>query len=83
MKTTIRIDESLLRQARRRAASMGKSVTDLVEEAIRAVLPTSAPRRRNSRVRLTTVKGHGLQRGVNLDNSASLLDLMERSDASH
>jgi len=38
--------------------------------------------RRNEPVALPTFSGHGLQPGVDLDDSASLHDLMQESDAS-
>ena len=75
MRTTIRIDDSLLRQAKAAAAASGRSLNDLIVDAIRAAL---APRARAARVsELPTHGGRGLQPGVDLDDSAALLDLME------
>ena len=49
----------------------------LVEDAIRQAIrpPRNAPRKR---VRLTVVDGKGARPGVDLDDSASLLALMDR-----
>jgi plasmid stability protein len=75
MRTTIRLDDTLLRQAKAAAAATGRSLNDLIVDAIRAAL---APRQRPSRVfELPTSGGYGLQPGVDLDDSAALLDLMD------
>jgi Arc/MetJ family transcription regulator len=74
MRTTIRLDDSLLRQAKAAAAASGRSLNDLISDAVRAAL---ASRPTPSRVaELPVYRGHGLQPGVDLDDSAALLDLM-------
>ena len=76
MRMTIRIDQELLREARQLAAQSGNSLNAIVEDALRELL---ARRRRTSKrepVQLVTEGGSGLQPGVVLDNSASLLHLM-------
>jgi hypothetical protein len=78
MKTTIRLDDGLLRRATAAAAVSGRSLTDLIVDAIRAAL---APRTSPARVmELPTYKGRGLQPGVDLDDAASLLDVMNGPD---
>ena len=81
MRTTIRLDEQLLRQAREYAARSGRTLTALIEDALRELLARSKHKRVREQVRLPTYAGKGLQPGVDLDDTASLLDLMER-DAS-
>jgi hypothetical protein len=74
MRTTVRLDKHLLAQAKKHAAKSGKTLTAVLEQALRESLA-----RRNAQakaLRLKTVKGGGVRRGVNLDSSASLLDLM-------
>ena len=76
MRTTVRLDEHLLAQAKQVAAASGKTLTAVLEEALRESLARRsrvAPRRR---VRLRTFDGGGLCPGVDLDDSASLLDLI-------
>lgn len=74
MRTTVRIDDSLLRQAKAAAAATGRSLNDLIVDAIRAAL---APRPHAARVaELPTYKGYGLRPGVDLDDSSALADLM-------
>jgi Ribbon-helix-helix protein, copG family len=75
MRTTIRVDDTLLRQAKAAAAATGRSLNDLIVDAIRAALAT---RPRAARVsELPTYKGQGLQSGVDLDDSSTLTDLMD------
>lgn len=76
MRTTIRLDDQLLRDAKTLAARTGRTLTALVEEGLRRVLAEPAPRTRRQ-VELPTVGGKGLQPGVDLDDTAALLDLMD------
>lgn len=78
MRTTVRLDDALLRQAKKLAAESGRSLTALIEDALREVMSrrrTGVPRAGD--FHLPTFKGRGLRPGVDLDNSADLLDLME------
>ena len=78
MRTTIRLDDALLRRAKAQAAATGRSLNDFITDAIRAAL---APRPRASRrVELPTFKGGSLLPGVDLDDTSALLDLMEDAD---
>jgi hypothetical protein len=52
MQTTLRIDDALYRKAKARAASLGISLTQLFEEALRAKLRERSSPRRRMRVRL-------------------------------
>jgi len=75
------MDEHLLREAKKLAAESNRTLTSVIEEALRESLGRRrAQTSRRTPVRLTTFRGKGVQRGVDLDDSASLLDLMERSD---
>ncbi len=81
MRTTIRLEESLLRQVKDHAMKSGTTLTAVIEEALRVFLAkrcSASPRRP---VKLTTVKGKGLRPGVDLDSTADLLDLMDEADA--
>jgi len=77
MRTTVRLDESLLAEAKKHAAESGKTLTAVLEDALRQTLARRHSRPRAKPVRLKTVKGSGLRSGVDLDDSASLLELME------
>jgi Arc/MetJ family transcription regulator len=75
MRTTIRLDDALLRQAKAAATSSGQSLSDFIADALRAALAQRQTRRQ--RVELPTYTGGGLQPGVDLENNAALLDLMD------
>ena len=77
MRTTVRLDERLLSQAKRLAAESGRTLTAVLEDALRETLARRRTRARTKPVRLKTVKGGGARPGVDLDDSSSLLDLME------
>jgi hypothetical protein len=79
MRTTIRIDDQLLLEAERLAARTGRSLTAVVEDALREVVARQAVAARRTPVHLTTVGGQGVLPGVDLDDSAALLELMERA----
>ncbi len=82
MRTTVRLDESLLREAKEYAARSGRTLTSLIQEALRSFMRSGQRRAPVTRPSLATFRGRGVQAGVDLDNSAALLDLMDRGDAS-
>jgi len=77
MRTTIRIDEELLREAKQLAARSGKSLTALIEDALRESLAHQRRTEPRETVHLITAGGNGLLPGVDLDDSAGLLDVMD------
>ncbi len=76
MRTTIRLNDQLLREAKQAAVGSGRTLTSLIEEALREKLARPKGASRREWVDLPTHPG-GFAPGVNLDNSAALLDLME------
>jgi len=80
MRTTIHLPDDLLAQAKRAALESGTTLTAVIEEALRERLARRAVQAPPA-VRLTTFGGSGPKPGVDLDDSAALLDFMERSDA--
>jgi len=77
MRTTVRLNERILAEAKKYAAESGRTLTAVLEDALRETLARRKARTRTKPVRLKTVKGDGVRRGVDLDDTASLLDLME------
>ena len=72
-RTTVRLPEELLRQAKRKAAEQGRTLTALIEEALRLVV---AGKRRPSpsthnNPPISEARG-GVMPGVDLDDSSSL-----------
>lgn len=82
MRTTIHLDDDVLAEARELADNTGRSLNSVIEEALREMLARQRKNAQPGPVQLTTVSGNGLLPGVQLDNSASLLDVMEGLDAS-
>lgn len=80
MRTTIRMDDGLLRQAKEYAAHTGTTLTRVIENALRELLARRRRHRDREPVRLPTFAGEGLQPGVDLDDTASLIDVMDESD---
>lgn len=76
MRTTIRIEDSLYRRAKMRAAADSRSVGEFIEDAIRdaldarPALPAELPD-------LPVHGGEGLMPGVDLWSHAALLDVMD------
>jgi hypothetical protein len=77
MRTTIRLDDTLYRDVKTAAAESGQTVTTLIQDALRQRLARRKRGTRRKRFRLPTWKGNGLQPGVDLNDSASLLERME------
>ena len=77
MRTTIQLDEHLHKQAKEYALSRGQTFAALVEDALREKLAARAEAGDKKTVRLKTVTGYGIQPGVDIDDNASLLDLMD------
>jgi hypothetical protein len=76
MRTTVRLDDQLLRDVKRYAVESGRTMTAVIEDALRELLARRGRPGAQTRVALPTVGGRGLQPGVDLDDTASLLELM-------
>jgi hypothetical protein len=76
MRTTVRLEETLLKRAKQRAAAEGRTLTSLIEEGLELALarPKTRPRRRVA-IPVARETG-GVWPGVNLNNSAMLADRM-------
>ena len=77
MRTTVRLDDRLLADAKRYAAQSGRTLTSLIDEGLREVLARGAAPRQTAPVELPT-GGGGLQPGVTLDSNAALLEVMDQ-----
>lgn len=78
MRTTINVDDQLLKRAKAQAAASGMTLTQLIEDALRESLTRSEKVEERGYVRVVTMKGTGTRPGIDLDNSQSLLEIMER-----
>jgi len=76
LRTTLNLDDALMRAARVHAAESGRTLTEVVEQALRELLLRERTPSSRYRLKRTTVRG-GVQPGVDLTDRDSLLDLME------
>ncbi|MEW6319473.1 MAG: DUF2191 domain-containing protein [Acidobacteriota bacterium] len=78
MRTTVRLDDALLARAKREAARRGVTLTSLIERGLRLVLAGPQKARPRERVELPVCRaGGGTLPGVDLDDGAALLDILE------
>ncbi len=78
MRTTILLPDELYAEVRRSAARDGRTITSLVEEALREQLRRGALAEYRPHFRVDVIEGRGLQPGVDLDDNAALAELMDR-----
>jgi predicted transcriptional regulator len=77
MRTTVRLDDQLLTDAKRLALESGRTLTSVIEDALREVVARRKESPKAKKIRLFTDGGRGLRPGVHLDNNAVLVDIME------
>jgi hypothetical protein len=72
------LDDRLMARIRRIAAETNRTISEVIDEALRETLARRSARSKSGRrVRLPTVKGGRLRPGVDLDDTSGLVDLME------
>lgn len=77
MRTTLNLDDELMKQVKRKAAETGRTMTSIIEEGLRESLRRPRPPGSESyRLEMVTVKGR-LRAGVDLKDRDALYDLME------
>jgi hypothetical protein len=77
MRTTVRLPEDLMKAAKRRAVETGRTLTEVIEDALRAALARGKEAGGHAPVELPTYGSGGVLPGVDLDDTAALLDLMD------
>jgi hypothetical protein len=75
------MDDELLSAAKKHAVKTGRTLTALMEDALRAFLAIEGRPRKTSPASLPTFGEGGLHPGIDLDNTADLLDAMDDPDA--
>jgi hypothetical protein len=76
MRTTIELNDELLRKAKRRAADGGTTLKDIVEQALRSMLE-ARPKSAGGYTLKWKPRGGGMQPGVNFDDWNALRDRMD------
>ncbi len=77
MRTTIRLDPHLLRDAKKHAANTHRTLTAYIEDALREVLARSRAEREPIDLPISTRTG-GAMPGVDLIKTSALLDPLEK-----
>lgn len=78
MKTTLNLNDQVLRQAKGRAAREGITLTRFVEDALRARLSDARRRKRGFRLRLETVTGTSPP-NVDIADRDALYEVIDRA----
>jgi hypothetical protein len=77
IRTTLTIDDSLLAEYKRVAADTHRTLSYVIQDALRETLARRREAAARRPVRLPVIGGGGLQPGVDLDDNARLLELLE------
>ena len=77
-RTSIRLNDSLLADAKRIAAEKGSTLTSVIEKVLRQSFAPQKRAGKPGKGRFTTSGKGGFRPGVDLDRWAALLDLMEQ-----
>ena len=76
MRTTIRIDDELYRRVKLRAHGSGRTIAEVIEDAIQLALREDVPPTAQA-TRLPTYGGSGVLGGVDITSNAALRDVMD------
>jgi len=78
MRTTVRLDDALLIRAKQEARRRGETLTSLMERGLRLAIAGGRRPKQPSRRPLPVSKATGgVRPGINLDNTAELLDKLD------
>ncbi|MBI4412086.1 MAG: DUF2191 domain-containing protein [Deltaproteobacteria bacterium] len=81
MRTTVRLNDALLRETKAYARRHSQSLASVIDLGLRQLLKENKKTKKPGRIRLITCEGKGVMPGVDLDDTAALLDLMEDHDS--
>lgn len=77
MRTTVRLDEQVLAEAKQVALQTGRTLTAVIEDALREMLSRRQEMGEHHRIELLCDGEGGPRPGVNLSSTAELLDRMD------
>jgi hypothetical protein len=77
MRTTVRLDDRLMKEAKIRAAEQGITLTQLIDESLRERLSVRPQPGKVMPFRLHSYGKGGIRPGVNLDDNRATRDLMD------
>lgn len=76
MRTTLNLEDELMRTLKRRAAETGRTMTELIEEAVREMLAQPREQPGEREFPWVTVRGR-VRTGIDITDRDSLLEAME------
>lgn len=77
MRTTINLDDELLRAAKVHAAEQRTTLTAVISQALRRELAEAGDSTSRERIRLRTFVGNGVQPGIDLSDNAAVRNAMD------
>lgn len=78
MRTTVRLDDQLLRSAKAHAAKTGRTLTAVIEDGLRRALEAHEPDAHGEEPYRVVTFSSRTQPGIDLDSNAATLETMER-----
>ncbi|MGB6064981.1 MAG: hypothetical protein WBG50_09235 [Desulfomonilaceae bacterium] len=78
MRTTLRINDGLLKQAKKRAADEGRTLTSLVEDGLALILAKTKERPKKPLQLPVSKASGGVMAGVDLNRSCELEEAMNK-----
>ena len=82
MRTTLRIDDELMKEAKGIAVASGRTLTEVIDDLLRESLARRKQNQRRERVVLPVDKGgKGLRPGLSLDDMKGIRQAMDEWDA--
>ena len=79
MRTTIRINDELLKKAKKRAVDEGTTLTALVEDGLTLILAKPKTTRRKKVILPLSKSTGGVLPGIDLNNTSDLEEVMNQS----
>ena len=77
MRTTIRLNDDLLQEAKQHAISTHRTLTQLIQDALVALLERERATISPRKVKLPTFKGDGVYPGVDINCTSTVLGQMD------
>lgn len=77
MRTTVRIEDDLYAAVKARAARSGRTVAEVIEDALRRALTETSPGAGTALAPLPTFGGSGVLPGIDLASNTAMRDAME------
>jgi hypothetical protein len=77
MRTTINLPDELILQAKKAALDADTTLTEIIANALREALQKGRRKSPRKKIKLTTYGEGGTFPGIDLDDTSSILDLMD------